>query len=84
MYVDAYSKFPEVVKMTNTTVSKTIPASHDIFNRHGLPEILVLTMAPNLPLGTLNCFVLTMEFYTVYRRPINHLLMVRLNKWSRF
>ena len=39
--VDAYSKFPEVVKMTNTTVQTTITALRDIFSRHGLPEILV-------------------------------------------
>ena len=38
--VDAYSKFPEVVKMTTTTAG-TITALRDIFSRHGLPEILV-------------------------------------------
>lgn len=39
--VDAYSKFPEVVKMTNITARTTITALRDIFSRHGLPEILV-------------------------------------------
>ena len=39
--VDAYSKFPEVVKMTNITAGTTITALRDIFSRHGLPEILV-------------------------------------------
>ena len=39
--VDAYSKYPEVVKMTSTTSSATITALRDIFSRHGLPEILV-------------------------------------------
>ena len=39
--VDAYSKFPEVVKMTTTTAGTTITALRDIFSRHGLPEILV-------------------------------------------
>ena len=39
--VDAYSKYPEVVKMTNTTAQATITALRDIFSRHGLPEILV-------------------------------------------
>ena len=39
--VDAYSKFPEVVKMANTTVHTTITALCDIFSRHGLPEIPV-------------------------------------------
>ena len=40
VFVDAYSKFPEVVKMTTTTAG-TITALRDIFSRHGLPEILV-------------------------------------------
>ena len=39
--VDAYSKFPEVVKMTNTTDETTISALRDIFSTHGFPEILV-------------------------------------------
>ena len=39
--VEAYSKFPEVFKMTNTTAQTTITALRDIFSRHGLPEILV-------------------------------------------
>ena len=39
--VDAYSKFPEVVKMTNITTGTTITALCDIFSTHGLPKILV-------------------------------------------
>ena len=39
--VDAFSKFPELVKMTNTTPHATIAELRDIFIGHGLPEILV-------------------------------------------
>ena len=39
--VDAFSKFPEVVKMTNTTTHTTIAELHNIFSTHGLPEIPV-------------------------------------------
>ena len=39
--LDAFSKFPEVVKMTNTTTHTTIAELRNIFSRHGLPEILV-------------------------------------------
>ena len=39
--VDAFSKFAEVVKMTNTTTHTTIAELHNIFSRYGLPEILV-------------------------------------------
>ena len=41
VFVDAFSKFPEVVKMTDTTTHTTIAESRNIFSRHGLPEILV-------------------------------------------
>lgn len=34
--VDAFSKFPEVVKITNTTAHTTIAELRDIFSRHGL------------------------------------------------
>ena len=44
--VDAYSKFPEVVKMNSTTVRTTITALRDIFSRHGLPEIIVSDNGP--------------------------------------
>ena len=44
--VDAYSKFPEVVKMTSTTSTATVNALRDIFSRHGLPEIMVSDNGP--------------------------------------
>ena len=39
--VDAYSKYPEVVKMNTTTSSATISVLREVFSRQGLPEILV-------------------------------------------
>ena len=36
VFVDAYIKFPEVVKMTNTTAKATVNTLRDIFSRHGL------------------------------------------------
>ena len=39
--VDAFSKFLELVKMTNTTPHATIAELRDIFIGHGLPDILV-------------------------------------------
>jgi transposase InsO family protein len=39
--VDAYSKFPEVLKMTTTTSASTINALSELYGRYGLPEILV-------------------------------------------
>ena len=44
--VDAYSKYPEVVKMVNTTGKTTVTVLRDIFSRHGLPEILVSDNGP--------------------------------------
>jgi transposase InsO family protein len=54
--VDAYSKFPEVVKMTTTTATTTINARRDIFSRHGLPEILVSDDGPQLIAGEFQQF----------------------------
>lgn len=36
--VDAYSKLPEVVKITTITATTTVNAVRDIFSRHGLPD----------------------------------------------
>ena len=44
--VDAYNKFPEVVKMTSTTSTATVNALRDIFSRYGLPEIMVSDNGP--------------------------------------
>ena len=38
--VDAYSKYPEMVKMSSTTSQATIQALWEIFSHYGLPEIL--------------------------------------------
>ena len=39
--VDAYSKYPEVVKMNTTTSSATISVLREVFSTQGLPEILL-------------------------------------------
>ena len=44
--VDAYSKFPEVVKMSSTTSIATIQVLHEMFARYGFPEILVSDNGP--------------------------------------
>jgi transposase InsO family protein len=44
--VDAYSKFPEIVKMTSTTATTTTNVLRDIFSRYGLPEIIVSDNGP--------------------------------------
>ena len=44
--VDAYSKFPEVVKMSSTTSIATIRVLHEMFARYGFPEILVSDNSP--------------------------------------
>ena len=44
--VDAYSNFPEVVKMSTTSAKATVTTLRDIFSRHGLPEIIVSDNGP--------------------------------------
>ena len=44
--VDAYSKWPEVIKMTSTTSEKTIDVLRSVFARFGVPEQLVSDNGP--------------------------------------
>ena len=44
--VDAYSKWPEIVRMTSTTSQDTIKALQSLFARHGLPHKLVSDNGP--------------------------------------
>ena len=44
--VDAYIKFPEVVKMKSITSSCTIRALREIFSRHGIPKSIVSDNGP--------------------------------------
>ena len=44
--IDAYSKFPEVVKMSTTSAKATVTTLRDIFSRHGLPRIIVSDNGP--------------------------------------
>ena len=44
--VDAYSKFPEVVKMKSITSSCTIRVLREIFSRHGIPKSIVSDNVP--------------------------------------
>ena len=44
--VDAYSKFPEVVKMKTTTTAATVYELKQVFSRYGYPETLVSDNGP--------------------------------------
>ena len=44
--IDAYSKFPEIVKMKSTTAEATINVLREIFSRQGLPEMIVSDNGP--------------------------------------
>ena len=59
--VDAYSKFPEVVKITSTTSTATVNALRDIFSRYGLPEIMVSDNGPQFIASEFQQFAVKME-----------------------
>nr|XP_039253416.1 uncharacterized protein K02A2.6-like [Styela clava] len=44
--VDAYSKWPEVIKMSSTNANSTIRVIRSLFARYGLPEYLVSDNGP--------------------------------------
>ena len=82
--VDAYGKFPEVAKMTNTTAQTTITALRDIFSRHGLPEILVSDNGAQFTARDLNNSVQTIAYCIELQQPISHPPMARLSVLFRF
>ena len=55
--VDAYSKWPEVVIMSNITTGKTIEALRGIFSRFGLPQIVVSDNGPQFTSGEFEEFM---------------------------
>ena len=42
IFIDSYSKWPEVISLTSATTTATIAALRRIYSQHGLPEIVVL------------------------------------------
>ena len=54
--MDAYSKFPEIIKMSSTTSQATVQALQEIFSRYGLPEIIVSDNCPQFVSGDFAIF----------------------------
>ena len=82
--VDAFSKFPEVGKMTNTTAQTT--SLHYVISSADMAflKYLFLTMVLSLPQENLNNFVETMAYYIELQQPICHPPMARLSVLSKF
>ena len=59
LLVDAYSKFPEVVKMCTTSAKATVTSLCHIFSRQGLPKIIVSDNGPQLTLTEFEQFCVT-------------------------
>ena len=55
--VDAFSKWPHVVPMTSTTVSKTISALEQMFSLYGIPEHVVTDNGPQFASGDFAVFL---------------------------
>ena len=79
--VDAYIKFPEVVKMTNTTAKATVNTLRDIFSRHGL---LVSDNAPQSASKEYETFFSKNGILHCTWQPINPPLTDRLSVLSKF
>ena len=83
--VDAFSKFPEVVKMTNTTAHLQPSLNYVISSLDMvLLKYLFLTMVLSLPQKTLNNSVQTMAYCIKLQQPINRPPMARLSALSKF
>ena len=56
--VDAYSKWPEVIRSSSTSTSETIKVLLSLFARHGLPDKLVSDNGPQFTSDEFKEFVL--------------------------
>ena len=84
--IDAYSKFPEVVKMSTTSAKATQLWPSCVTSSAGMvcPELLCQTMGPNSPLQNWNNIAPAMEYCTVLEQGTSHLQMVKQNVSYRF
>ncbi|XP_064469738.1 uncharacterized protein K02A2.6-like [Ornithodoros turicata] len=67
--VDAFSKWPEVVRMVSTTAIKTIDVLKDIFLHNGLPEVLVSDNGPPFTSQLFERFLSEQGIHHVRTRP---------------
>ena len=49
--VDNFSKYPELLKVTEKTADATIQAMKEVFARHGIPEKIV---SDNMPFNSIS------------------------------
>ena len=55
--VNAHSKWPEVILLSSTTISKTIKVLHGLFTRFGIPEQIVSDNGPQFASEEFQAFI---------------------------
>nr|CAH8861138.1 unnamed protein product [Trichobilharzia regenti] len=74
--IDAYSKWPEVFIMQNTTVTITLNKLVQLFSRFGVPEIIVDWKSTN-PVESWNCASVQSESRTIAcQRLVNNAIII--------
>lgn len=67
--VDYFSKYPEIMRLTDTTSKGVITAMKSIYARHGIPDILVSDNAPQYASAEFKSFAESWEFSHVTSSP---------------
>ena len=62
--IDAFSRWPEVIKMSWIDSKNTIEKLREVFARYGLPKLLISDNGRHLCQKNLKTFVRIMEFNT--------------------
>ena len=70
VFIDYYSKYPEVVKMTQTTSQSIIEAMKEMFARHGIPKTVVSDNGPQFSSDEYRCFAKLFGFTPKYSSPM--------------
>ena len=67
--VNAHSKWPEVIPLSSTTISKTMKVLHDLFTRFGIPEQIVSNNGPQFASKEFQAFIKSNDIHHITSAP---------------
>ena len=69
LFVDYYSRYPEVIKLNSTTSTSVINAMKSVFSRHGIPRTVISDNGPQYDSVEMKQFASTYGFNHVTSSP---------------
>ena len=71
LIVDYYSKFPDMIKLTNMSSKEVIEALKQTFSRYGIPKYVVSDNGPQFASEEYKAFSASYEFVPIYTNPMH-------------